>query len=36
MFGHTTAFSGFSVDRGPGIAWFADPAGNVLAVLQPD
>lgn len=25
---------GRSVDRGPDIAWFRDPAGNVLAVLQ--
>lgn len=22
--------------RGPAIAWFRDPAGNILAVLQPD
>jgi catechol 2,3-dioxygenase-like lactoylglutathione lyase family enzyme len=27
---------GRSVNRGPDIAWFRDPAGNVLAVLQPD
>lgn len=26
---------GRSVHRGPDIAWFRDPAGNVLAVLQP-
>ncbi|MCU1472925.1 VOC family protein [Amnibacterium sp.] len=25
---------GRSVGRGPDIAWFADPAGNILAVLQ--
>ncbi len=25
---------GRSVDRGPDIAWFTDPAGNVLAVLD--
>ena len=25
---------GRRVDRGPDIAWFRDPAGNVLAVLQ--
>jgi len=25
---------GRSVNRGPDIAWFTDPAGNVLAVLQ--
>ncbi len=27
---------GRAVDRGPDIAWFTDPAGNVLAVLQTD
>jgi catechol 2,3-dioxygenase-like lactoylglutathione lyase family enzyme len=27
---------GRAVNRGPDIAWFTDPAGNVLAVLQPD
>jgi catechol 2,3-dioxygenase-like lactoylglutathione lyase family enzyme len=27
---------GRSANRGPDIAWFKDPAGNVLAVLQPD
>lgn len=27
---------GRSVDRGPDIAWFTDPAGNVLSVLQSD
>jgi len=27
---------GRAVHRGPDIAWFTDPAGNVLAVLQPD
>jgi catechol 2,3-dioxygenase-like lactoylglutathione lyase family enzyme len=26
---------GRSVNRGPDIAWFRDPAGNVLSVLQP-
>jgi len=26
---------GRSVGRGPDIAWFQDPAGNVLSVLQP-
>jgi catechol 2,3-dioxygenase-like lactoylglutathione lyase family enzyme len=26
---------GRSADRGPDIAWFRDPAGNVLSVLQP-
>lgn len=25
---------GLSVDQGPDIAWFKDPAGNILAVLQ--
>jgi hypothetical protein len=25
---------GKSANRGPDIAWFRDPAGNVLAVLQ--
>ena len=25
---------GRSADRGPDIAWFRDPAGNVLSVLQ--
>lgn len=25
---------GLSNDRGPDIAWFKDPAGNVLAVMQ--
>ena len=25
---------GLSRDRGPDIAWFRDPAGNILAVLQ--
>ena len=25
---------GLSADRGPDIAWFKDPAGNVLSVLQ--
>ena len=44
MFDTTSAYSGFSVDeirtdakgimrgRGPDIAWFRDPAGNVIAV----
>lgn len=27
---------GRAVNRGPDIAWFKDPAGNVLAVLQTD
>ena len=27
---------GRSVNRGPDIAWFTDPAGNILAVLQSD
>jgi catechol 2,3-dioxygenase-like lactoylglutathione lyase family enzyme len=27
---------GRSVGRGPDIAWFTDPAGNILAVLQDD
>jgi catechol 2,3-dioxygenase-like lactoylglutathione lyase family enzyme len=27
---------GRSAHRGPDIAWFRDPAGNVLAVLQPE
>jgi hypothetical protein len=31
MFANTKAFSGFA---GPYIAWFKDPAGNILAVLQ--
>ncbi len=25
---------GLAADRGPNIAWFTDPAGNVLSVLQ--
>jgi predicted enzyme related to lactoylglutathione lyase len=25
---------GLSVNRGPDIAWFKDPAGNILSVLQ--
>ena len=25
---------GLSANRGPDIAWFADPAGNILSVLQ--
>jgi predicted enzyme related to lactoylglutathione lyase len=25
---------GLSMDRGPDIAWFKDPAGNILSVLQ--
>ena len=24
----------FRLDEGPPIAWFTDPAGNILAVLQ--
>ena len=31
MLAHTKAFSGFA---GPYIAWFTDPAGDVLSVLQ--
>jgi len=27
---------GIMRDRGPAIAWFKDPAGNILAVLQAD
>lgn len=27
---------GLSVGQGPDIAWFKDPAGNVLSVLQPE
>ncbi len=27
---------GLSVGRGPDIAWFTDPAGNILSVLQSD
>ena len=27
---------GISRDAGPPIAWFRDPAGNILSVLQPD
>lgn len=27
---------GIMRDRGPAIAWFKDPAGNILSVLQPD
>jgi hypothetical protein len=46
MFANTKAFSGFAVEGlgqdekginragGPYIAWFKDPAGNILAVLQ--
>lgn len=26
---------GIAADMGPDIAWFKDPAGNILAVLQP-
>lgn len=26
---------GRAANRGPDIAWFTDPAGNVLAVMQP-
>lgn len=33
MFVNTKAFSGFAVDE-PNIAWFTDPAGNILSVLQ--
>lgn len=25
---------GLEIDRGPNIAWFKDPAGNILSVLQ--
>ncbi len=25
---------GLSVQRGPSIAWFTDPAGNILSILQ--
>jgi hypothetical protein len=25
---------GLAHDRGPDIAWFKDPAGNILSVLQ--
>jgi len=25
---------GLEIDRGPSIAWFKDPAGNVLSVMQ--
>jgi predicted enzyme related to lactoylglutathione lyase len=28
--------NGIMRDRGPAIAWFKDPAGNILSVLQPD
>ncbi len=27
---------GLSANMGPDIAWFKDPAGNILSVLQPD
>ena len=27
---------GLAANRGPNIAWFKDPAGNILAVLQPE
>ena len=27
---------GIARDNGPTIAWFKDPAGNILAVLEPD
>lgn len=27
---------GLEVNRGPNIAWFQDPAGNILSVLQED
>ncbi|ROS54208.1 VOC family protein [Frigoribacterium sp. PhB24] len=36
--GHSDArgvLRGRSVDRGPDIAWFTDPAGNVFSVQQP-
>jgi len=26
---------GISVNQGPDIAWFKDPAGNILSILQP-
>lgn len=25
---------GLEIDRGPNIAWFKDPAGNILSILQ--
>lgn len=31
-----TAEKGIMRDRGPAIAWFKDPAGNILSVLQED
>jgi hypothetical protein len=36
MFKDANAFSGFSVDdlERPNIAWFKDPAGNILSVLE--
>ena len=37
MLKDSKAFSGFSGimrDQGPPIAWFADPAGNILFVIQ--
>ncbi|MFL6159795.1 MAG: VOC family protein [Marmoricola sp.] len=30
----TGVLRGLSSDRGPDIAWFTDPAGNILSVLQ--
>jgi hypothetical protein len=27
---------GIMRDNGPTIAWFKDPAGNILSVLKPD
>jgi len=38
MLKDSKAFSGFSVNNlrggGPVIAWFKDPAGNILSVLE--
>lgn len=32
----TGVLRGLAANMGPDIAWFKDPAGNVLAVLQPE
>jgi hypothetical protein len=34
MTDHKGVARGLAHDRGPDIAWFKDPAGNVLSVLQ--
>ena len=34
MLTDSRAFSGFSADDTESIDWFADPAGNILSVLE--